>query len=647
MRSRPDRMPVMCLWKLSDMNASITLQDQRAEMRAYRVRALIAYVVVVLGALILALRIGYLQVQQYEVYKTESDKNRLHVQSVAPTRGLIYDRNGVLLAENRPIYSLTLVKERADDVEATLAALGGIVDLTDAELERFRDRLNLKRRPFESIPLRFKLSEEEIARIAVNRHALPGVEVEAQLARYYPFGALFAHSVGYVGRINKQELESLDQTDYAGTHHIGKIGVELYYEKFLHGTVGHQQVETNARGQVLRVISRADPIPGENMVLSLDTRLQQEAIDALQGRRGAVVAIEVKTGGVLALVSEPAYDPNPFVAGIDTKSYAALRESPDLPLFNRALRGRYPPGSTIKPFFGIAGLSAGVVNRRTSIQDPGFFQLPNDERKYRDWKKQGHGRVNLHKAIVQSCDTYFYELAFNLGVDRSHEFMSRFGFGRATGVDIHEEVNGLLPSREWKLATQNDSWYHGDTVNIGIGQGFMLVTPMRLATATAMLARRGAWVQPRLLQSLGGSEIEPASATQPDLQLRNAGYWEQVLTAMRDVIHSVAGTAQRISVGADYEMGGKTGTAQVIGMAQDEEYDEEKVAEMHRDHALFIAFAPYDDPEIAVAVIVENGGHGGSAAAPVARRIFDTYLTPEQSRKPVASAAGAMHAPQP
>ncbi len=627
------------------MTRNLAIKDQRAEGNVFLARALVAFLIVILGTGALVARMAWLQVVHHETYATESDRNRLHLQSVPPTRGLIYDRNGVLLAENRPIHSLTIVKERAHKLENTMAALRSIIDLSDGEVKRFHERLKRERRPFESVPLRFKLTEDEIARIAVNRHRLPGVEVEARLARYYPFGSMFAHAVGYVGRINEAELQNLDETDYAGTHHIGKIGIERYYEDLLHGHVGYQSVETTARGRVLRVISRNDPVPGRNLVLSLDSRLQRAAIEAMDGRRGAVVAIDPQTGGVLALVSEPSYDPNPFVAGIDAKAYGALRDSPDLPLFNRALRGRYPPGSTIKPFVGIAGLDSGVVNRSYSIPDPGFFRLPNDDRKYRDWKKGGHGRVNLHKAIVQSCDTYFYELAFRLGVDRLGQYLARFGFGTATGVDILEEVSGLLPSREWKRRVYRDAWYHGDTVNVGIGQGFMLVTPMRLATATASLARRGEWVQPRLLLEVqGGGEQPSRPAAGKNVRVRNPGDWELVLNAMRDVVHSVSGTAFRISRGAEFDMGGKTGTAQVIGMKEDEEYDESKVAERHRDHALFIAFAPFDNPSIAIAVVIENGGHGGSAAAPVARRLFDEYLGPDASEARVAAVEGLVDA---
>ncbi len=606
---------------------SLAIKDLHAEGRVYTNRALLALFLVICGCAILLSRMFWLQVLHHDTYVTESDRNRLHLRSVPPIRGLIYDRNGVLLADNRPIHSLTIIKERVSSLDEVLAQIGQLVALEDSDIERFYERMRRERRPFESIPLRFKLNEEEIARIAVNRHRLPGVQVEATLARYYPFGAAFAHSVGYVGRINEAELRDLDQTDYAGTHHIGKIGVERFYEEELHGSVGHQTVETDARGRVLRVIARNDPRPGGMLQLSLDADLQKAAIAGLAGRRGAVVALNVNTGGVLALVSEPSYDPNPFVAGIDSQSYGVLRDSRDLPLFNRALRGRYPPASTIKPFIAAAGLDAGQITRSTSISDPGFFRLPNDTRKYRDWKKWGHGQVDMHKAIVQSCDTYFYDLAFRLGIDRMHGYLSRFGFGRATGIDIVEELPGLLPSRDWKRRAYRDGWYHGDTVNIGIGQGFMLVTPMRLATATAMLARRGTWIQPRLAMN-ARAKAEPGE----DMELRNPGYWEAVLQSMHAVVHTPSGTAFRISKDAAYEMGGKTGTAQVIGMKQDEEYDESKVAERNRDHALFIAFAPFDEPEIAVAVIVENGGHGGSTAAPIARSLFDVWLG---SRGPV------------
>ncbi len=604
-------------------------KDTAAERRLFHRRALVmlAFVVLLLGVLVA--RMYQLQVVEHDIYATISDKNRVQVQSVPPPRGLVYDRNGVLLAENRPVFSVTLVPERVDGMENTLAQLSRILDVSDEDLERFRRRLQEPRRPFQEIPLRYDLNEQEIARLAVHRHELPGVEVQAELVRYYPHSELTAHALGYVGRINREELQRIDPVNYAGTNYIGKSGIERFYEELLHGKVGYQHVETNARGRTLRVLERENPVPGEDLRLHLDLRLQKRAHELLDGRRGAVVAIEPSTGGILALASVPGFDTNQFVTGISVEDYRALSTSKDQPLFNRALRGQYPPGSTLKPMLAVAALDSGATTRDYTIWDPGFFQLKDGGRRYRDWKRSGHGWVDLKDAVAESCDVYFYEIAVEMGVDTMYSYLSRFGFGEDAALDVSGALSGLLPSRDWKRAMRSEPWYPGDSVNMGIGQGFMLATPLQLATATALIANRGRWVEPRLLKDIVGDvsveQYLPEETHEP-LKLKNPDDWEYVVESMAEVMHGRKGTARGAARGAPYRMAGKTGTAQVFSLAEDQEYDEEEIRERLRDHALFVGFAPIDDPQIVVAIIVENGGSGSGTAAPVARALFDAWL---------------------
>ena len=544
-----------------------------------------------------------------------------------PKRGLIYDRNGELLADNRPSYVLSLVEERVPELEETLLALQAVLDISTSDLRKFELK-SRRRRPYEAIPLRFKLTEEERALLAVNRYHLPGVVVEAKLVRHYPQGALFSHALGYVGRINEEEQARLDEVDYRGTNHVGKVGVESYYEDTLHGEVGYQNVETNALGRVLRVLERTDPVPGADLTLSLDSRVQAAAYAALDGRRGAVVALDPGDGGVLALVSTPGFDTNLFVNGISSANYAELRDSSNLPLFNRAIQGQYPPGSTVKPIFALAGLHYGLITPETTIRDPGWYRLPGGSRRYRDWtlkvRGTGHGSsVNLLQAIEESCDVYFYDLAYRMGIDRLHDFTAPFGFGVVTGVDTTNERRGILPSRQWKRSARGEGWYPGETVNVGIGQGHLLTTPMQLAMATSILATRGLHYRPRMLRMVNGESVEAAA---PRLVEAGDEYWEEIHFAMQAVFHGARGSARAAARGAVYRMAGKSGTAQVVGIAQDEEYHADELAERHRDHGLFIAFAPADDPAIAVAVVVENGGGGSKVAAPIARKVMDSYL---------------------
>ena len=620
-------------------------KDTAGERRLFQRRALVMLVMVFLVLAGLLARMYQLQLVEHETYTTLSDKNRVQVQSIAPPRGLIYDRSNLLLAENRPVFSVTIVPERVDNMAATLDALAGILSISDDDRQRFERRLTEYRRPYEAIPLSYDLSEEQIARLTVRRHEFPGVEVEAELVRHYPHSMLTAHALGYVGRINREELQKIDPVNYAGTNYIGKSGIERFYEQVLHGTVGYQNVETNARGRILRVLEQENPVPGEDLQLHLDLRLQRKAHELLEGQRGTIIAIEPATGGILALASVPSFDANKFVTGISVEDYRELSTSIDKPLFNRALRGQYPPGSTIKPMMAVAVLDSGAATREKEIWDPGYFQLREGGRRYRDWKRTGHGWVDLMEAVAESCDTYFYEMSVEMGVDTMHRYLSAFGFGEDATLDVSGALEGILPSREWKRANRNEPWYPGDSVNMSIGQGFFLSTPLQLATATSLIANRGVWREPRLLKDIKGErsvqDFLPEQTHKP-LELNNPDDWEYVIDTMEEVMHGARGTARRAGAGAGYRMAGKTGTAQVFSLGQDEEYDAEEIRERLRDHALFVGFAPTDEPKIAVAVIVENGGGGSAVAAPVARELFDAWLEefPAAKHTPLIEPAG-------
>ena len=609
------------------------IKDHLREALLFNRRMLVAVVAVVLLVFVLLGRLAQLQILRHEHYTTLSENNRVSIRPLVPTRGLIYDRNGVLLAQNLPSFRLEIIPERVTDMDRTLDELAKLVRISDEDRDRFREQLSVSRR-FEGVPLRFRLSDEEVARIAARRHRLPGVNITADLARHYPLGELTAHAVGYVGRISVEELRQLDPSNYKGSHYIGKVGIEKYYEDILHGQVGHQRVETNAQSRVLRKMDRTLPVPGQTLYLNLDSRLQLAAQQAFGEENGALVAIDPRSGAVLALVSMPSYDPNLFVNGLDSATYRALRDSPNRPLFNRALQGQYPPGSTIKPFMGLAGLELNVTEPQREVNCPGWYMLKNDDRRYRDWKKGGHGEVDLDRAIVESCDVYFYDLAFELGIDRIHAYLSRFGLGQRTGIDIRGELPGLLPSREWKKAVHNQRWYHGETLITGIGQGFTLSTPLQLASATATLASRGHRMRPTMVRSIqrpGDENVTPVEPRELEpVTIRQKKNWDYIIRAMQRVVHSMHGTARGINVDLSYTIAGKTGTAQVFGIKQDEEYVAEDIQKRLRDHALFIAFAPVEDPRIAVAVIVENGGSGGAVAAPIARRVMDAFLVNAQ-----------------
>ncbi|MCF7979473.1 MAG: penicillin-binding protein 2 [Chromatiaceae bacterium] len=610
-------------------------EDRRGEKRLFRGRAILLAVLVVLSLALIAARLFQLQVVRHEHFTTLSDDNRIKIQPMPPTRGLIYDRNGVLLADNVPSYALTIEPEKVEDIDATIAELSALVPISELDLERF-ERLLPQRRRFEGVPIRLDLNQAERARFAVQGHRFPGVEIAAELSRYYPEGAYTSHLVGYVGRINEQELEQIDRSDYAGSNHIGKVGVEKYHEQWLHGHVGYQQAVVNARGRVLEQREQKTPVPGRDLHLFLDMDLQRDAAAALGDRRGAVVAIDPETGGVLAMVSSPRYDPNPFVGGIGYKAYAELRDDIDRPLYDRAVRGQYPPGSTVKPFIALAGLATGVTTASQGKYCGGYFQLPGHSHRYRCWRRGGHGSLAMEDAIVQSCDVYFYRLAHDMGIDRLDDLLAEFNFGRPTGVDIAGELGGLLPSPEWKQRVRNRPWFPGETLIVGIGQGAFLATPLQLAAATAAIANGGMFIQPRIVSATRaslGAPLEPTQAQRRPIPDQDPAHWQTILDAMTNVVEGRRGTAGRIRTNA-YRIAGKTGTSQVFTVGQNETYNEAEVAERMRDHALFVGFAPIEEPRIAVAVIVENGGHGGATAAPIARAVMDSWLLDQRVQAP-------------
>ena len=611
------------------MKSIHTIKDIARETSIVRTRVLAASVCVLVLAGVLVLRMINLQVLEYEHFSTLSEDNRVKIVPLPPTRGLIYDRNGVALAQNTPTFTLEIVPENVDDMDSLLSELAEVVYLTPEDIKQFRRMLRKKRR-FQSVPLRYRLNDLEVARFSVNRHRFPGVDVHARLTRSYPLGASAVHLLGYVGRISEDELQSVDASDYRGTTHIGKTGVEQAYESLLHGSPGFQHVETNAQGRILRVLERIDPVPGNNIHLTIDASLQAVAERALGEENGAVVAVDPATGAILAFASTPVFDPNLFVDGIDVRTYQRLLASPERPLFNRALNGQYPPGSTIKPFVGLAGLEHEHVGLDDEIFCPGWYRLAGRERRYRDWKKWGHGQVDVKRSIVESCDVYYYALAHEMGIDRLHEYLTEFGFGQRTGIDLQGESAGLMPSQEWKRRSRGQAWFPGETLITGIGQGYTLATPLQLAMATATLSNRGVRLRPQVILRRDDASTEDSVDLVPEtldtIAANDAENWQLVVDAMADVVHGDKGTARRIGIGAPFRIAGKTGTAQVFGIAQGEEYEEEKVDKKLRDHALFIAFAPVDNPRIALAVLVENGGSGSRTAAPIARKVLDFYF---------------------
>ncbi|MGD0961818.1 MAG: penicillin-binding protein 2 [Methylomonas sp.] len=614
------------------MDKIFGFKDGLNENRIFLSRIVAAFFLILVLIAGLVARLVYLQIVGHEDYAMLSKDNRIKIAPLPPTRGIIYDRWGRMLAQNVPSYSLELIPEQIENLDDTLKQLQDLLNISDDKIDLFQKQRK-RNKTFTSTPLLLNLSEEEIAKFAVVRPFFPGVDVYVRLARYYPYGSLTAHVLGYVGRINEQELKNLPADEYRGSDLIGKIGIEKTYENELHGTAGYAEIETNAQARVVNTVSTVSPIAGANIYLTLDVDLQKIATDAMGQFNGAVVAIEIKTGGVLVFVSRPGFDPNPFVTGISAKEYKTLQESTDQPLYNRALRGQYPPGSTIKPFMALAGLEYGVTDFGHRLFCPGYYRLPNVEHKYRDWKKFGHGMVDMNEAITQSCDVYFYDLALALGIDRMHEFLNKFGFGKRTGIDLVGEIDGLMPSKEWKRRSRNQAWYPGETLITGIGQGYMQITPLQLAKATATLANHGNVMTPHLVQRIINADYADAFDVEPDeiipLQHRNV---QNIITGMTNVVHGSRGTAGRLDKAIGYQIAGKTGTAQVFSIKQDEKYNEDSIDFKMRDHALFIAFAPVSDPQIAIAVIAEHGGHGGSVAAPIAGEVINAYLHPKQNK---------------
>ncbi|AXF46271.1 MULTISPECIES: penicillin-binding protein 2 [Acinetobacter] len=605
------------------MKQHFPLKNVQQEKRIFRNRTFISMGIVVFFLLILVTRYAYLQLVQFDEFSTASDQNRIRLQPLAPARGYIYDRNGVLLADNYPVFTATMSRADVTDIDATIERLTPILELTPDDIERFNSRIKASRKT-ERVSIKLNLNENDIARFSEVKYQFPGVNIETQMTRYYPHGELFAHVIGYVGRINDKELKSINKDLYAGTNLIGKIGVENSYEDLLHGVPGNESVEADAHGNVLRHLGRKEPVRGNDLYLSLDYGLQTVASEQLAGRRGAIVAMDPRTGEILALVSSPSFNPNLFVTGISHTDYSGLRDNLDQPLYNRAVQGAYPPGSTIKPMFGLGGIHYGLIDWGTAISDHGYFTLPGDSHKFRDWKKSGHGVVNLHKSQVVSCDTFFYILSFRMGIEKMNTWMRQFGFGEKTGVDLPSESTGLYPNPEWKMRTRDAKWLKGETISVSIGQGAFTATPLQLAMATAITANHGSHVIPHVLQTSKGAKSHK-DLNAPDGRIQFNGTdedWVKMRDAMVDVIETGTGRGIRTPM---YKIAGKTGTAQVKSIAQGKRYNEALLTERQLDHGLFVGFAPAENPEIAIAVVWENGRHGGSAAQ-LARPILDYWL---------------------
>ena len=622
----------------------VAIRNHSAEANLFARRTFITFIAVIILALMLFSNIYDLEVNSYQKYQTRSNSNRIKLLPVAPNRGLIYDRNGVLLADNTPVYSLEVIPEQVTDIENSLAEVSQLLDISQEKQDELLKAVKSKRR-FKPIELYSRLSEQQISLFSVNQHKFPGFFIDARLKRYYPFADLTTHSLGYVARINGRDSLALEKQglaeNYAATRNIGKLGLEKYYQDILHGTIGHQEVEINNLGRIIRTLDFTPPIPGKDLTLTMDIELQMIAKRALSGKRGAVVAIDPRDGGVLAMYSNPSFDGNLFVHGISSKKYKKLlAPESNKPLLNRAVQG-YPPASTIKPLLALTGLDAGVITPETEIYDPGFYQLPGIETKRRDWKKWGHGKVDLNKSLEQSCNVYYYDLAYKLGITRISQMMMKFGFGEYTGIDLHEESRAIMPSIEWKRARYNKGWYTGETLSVGIGQSYWSVTPLQLSQAISILVNKGEIKVPHLLKST--SEVlahnEDTSVQQPliteyivdqkpPIILKNKKSWDVVLDGLHNTVQKFGATGYNAFKGTKYDAAGKTGSAQTANIEQGEEYDASKVKESKRDNAMFIAFAPYENPEIVVAVAIENvaEGGGGANAAPVARQIMDQYF---------------------
>ncbi|GIU47254.1 penicillin-binding protein 2 [Shewanella algidipiscicola] len=615
----------------------MAMHNHAAEASLFKRRAIFTFICVVVLLCILFTNLYQLQILSYTDYETRSNDNRIRVVPVAPSRGLIYDRHGQLLAENQPFFSLELIPEKVTDVASTLDALNEVIEISNDERENLLEALKYHRR-FKPITVKNRLTEEQVAAFSVNQHRFPGFSIDAGLKRHYPYNGLMTHVLGYVGRINNRDQAALQSAglwkNYAATNDIGKQGIEKFYENLLHGTPGHLEEEVNNRGRTIRTLKSVAPIPGQDIHLTLDLQLQKKAMELLDGRRGSIVAIDPRDGGILAMVSSPTYDPNQFVHGISSKAYGELLNSRSRPLINRSTQGQYAPASTVKPHMALLGLEDKVVTAKTRVWDPGFWQIPNVDHKYRDWKRWGHGWVDVNGALVHSCDTYFYDLAYKTGIDKMSHFMLQFGFGERTGVDIFEESAGIMPSREWKRAKYNQPWYIGDTISVGIGQGYWTTTPLQLANSTAILANNGQRFVPHLLKSVENdtTKVDTLIDEMPPLELKDPRNWEIINSAMKDTAHKSR------FVDAGYTAAMKTGTAQVFTVAEDEKYDADTIDEHLRDNALIIAYAPYESPKIVLAVVLENAGWGGANAGPVARALLDEYILRDESPTVTAGA---------
>ncbi|ELP6758266.1 penicillin-binding protein 2 [Vibrio vulnificus] len=613
-----------------------TIRDYQAEARLFANRALVSFFGIVALMGVLVTNLYNIQVNQYQDYKTRSNDNRIKVVPIAPNRGLIYDRNGVLLAENRPVFDLEITPEKVKNMDATIAQLQTLFEITPEQIERFhRERKRTRR--FKSVPILSQLTEKQVAVFSVNQYRFPGVEVSGTLKRYYPYGEILTHVIGYVSRINDRDMQRLSdegkEANYQATRDIGKLGIEKFYEDMLHGTAGYQEVEVNSRGRVIRTLKFVPPVPGKDIVLNIDIKLQTYVHQLLDGRRGSAIVLDPKDNGILAMVSSPSYDPNAFVHGISGKGYSDLLNDKNRPLVNRSTLGIYPPASTVKPFIAVSALQEGVVTPNTTRNDPGYWRIPNsDTRPFRDWLRWGHGRVDLVQSIEESVDTFFYQIAYDMGIDRLSNWMSMFGFGDYTGIDIFEESKANMPTRDWKMSRHKTPWYKGDTIPVGIGQGYWTATPMQIAKATSVLVNEGNVTAPHLLRATieNGEAFDSRElsdyVTYPPIQNVPDRYWNLAKEGMRLVNHGKKGTARRSFTGMSYMTAGKSGTAQVFGLAEDQEYNADELAEHLRDHALFTGFAPFDDPKIIVTIVLENAGGGSSNGAPVARRIFDKAL---------------------
>ena len=615
-------------------------RDYQAEAKLFKSRAIIAFIGIITMVGLLVANLYNIQINQYQDYKTRSNDNRIKIVPIAPNRGLIYDRNGKLLAENRPVFSLEIIPEKIKDMSGTIEGLRKYLDITPEQVENFeRERRHARR--FKSVPILTQLTQDQVAKFSVNQHKFPGVTVNANLKRHYPYGEVLTHVIGYVSRINDKDMNRLTREgkegNYQATRDIGKLGIERYYEDLLHGTTGYQEVEVNSRGRIIRTLKYIPPAPGKDVVLNLDIDLQLYIHQLLSERRGSVVVLDPNDNGVLAMVSSPSYDPNAFVHGISTKAYSALLKDKNRPLVNRATLGIYPPASTIKPLMAVAALEEGVVTPYTTRNDPGYWKIPNSKTKpFRDWLRWGHGKVNIVKSIEESVDTFFYQIAYDMGIDRISNWMMMFGFGDKTGIDIYEESKANMPTKEWKLARHRVPWYQGDTIPVGIGQGYWTATPMQIAKATSVLINRGKVMPPHLLRGTvdNGQPFEDQVLTEvetypPITGVKNR-FWDLAIEGMRLVNHGKKGTARRAFYNTAYVSAGKSGTAQVFGLGEDEEYNADEIAEHLRDHALFTGFAPLNSPKLVVTVVLENAGGGSSQGGPLVRKVFDKVLVKEK-----------------